>query len=145
MGSRSAFATPGPSAQSVLPVNAPDAYDRSNEQQFRTMVTTALGRPPEADAGATLPARMAASETLADGAFCNIWNNTGVCELRNADNTDPTKSADVFRVEGRERRRRAADLWSGRDQYRRERADAGGGILAGDDGPAECDGADAQR
>ena len=82
------------------PINAPARYDRSNEQQFRGQVATALGRVADPSAPVALPARMAASETIADGAFGNIWSNAGVCELRNADNTDPTKSADVFVLKG---------------------------------------------
>ena len=82
------------------PINAPATYDRSNEQQFRGQVAAALGRAPFAQSSAALPARMAASEAISDGAFCNIWSNAGVCELRNADNTAPGKEADVFVLKG---------------------------------------------
>ena len=84
----------------LIPINAPAKYDRSNEQQFRGQVGTALGRVADPSAPVALSARMAASEDIADGAFCNIWSNTGVCELRNADNSDPAKTADVFVLKG---------------------------------------------
>jgi hypothetical protein len=82
------------------PSNAPARYDRSNEQQFRGQVAAALGRVADASAPVALAARMAASEDIADGALCNIWSNAGVCELRNADNSDADKCADVFVLKG---------------------------------------------
>ena len=84
----------------LAPINAPADYDRANEQQFRSAVAQALGRAPNAQAPVPLPIRIAASEDIADGSLCNIWSNAGVCELRNADNTDPTKTADVFVLKG---------------------------------------------
>lgn len=36
------------------------------------------------------------SEVLARGAFVNVWNNGGIATLRNATNTDPTKTANGF-------------------------------------------------
>lgn len=84
----------------LTPINAPAAYDRANEQQFRSAVARALGRATNAQAPVPLPIRIAASEDIADGALCNIWSNAGVCELRNADNGDPDKTADVFVLKG---------------------------------------------
>jgi hypothetical protein len=84
----------------LTPINAPATYDRSNEQQFRGQVGTALGRVADPSTPVALAARMAASETIADGAFCNIWSNAGVCELRNADNGNSAKTADVFVLKG---------------------------------------------
>ncbi|HEY3812861.1 MAG TPA: hypothetical protein VGL66_06515 [Caulobacteraceae bacterium] len=84
----------------LQPINAPARYDRSNEQQFRQQIATALARVPDGVAATPVAARMAASETLADGAFASIWSNAGVCELRNADNTDPAKAVDVFVLKG---------------------------------------------
>lgn len=36
------------------------------------------------------------SENLAAGAICDIWDDAGVATLRNADQTNPAKTADVF-------------------------------------------------
>ena len=45
-------------------------------------------------------AMIAASETLASGAFVNIFNDTGTAKVRNADATSSGKESDGFVLEG---------------------------------------------